>query len=106
MPAEQSNKGMKRWPEQVELGRWKDCDQEPTLMVEPFDGADPDQWEQKSYIPADSPCVLSEEEARLLGIVLRSPRNKPLPLDESEKRALLLAAKRLADFAKEGSERG
>jgi hypothetical protein len=66
MPAEQSNERVKRWPEQVELGRWKGCDQEPVLMVEPYDGADPDQWEQKTYVPADSPSVLSVEEARLL----------------------------------------
>ncbi|HYH54819.1 MAG TPA: hypothetical protein VD761_11885 [Solirubrobacterales bacterium] len=92
---EQSNE--KRWPERIELGRWKDCDQEPVLMVEHFDGADQDQWEQKTYVPADSPCVLSEEEAQIVVNNLAAVENSL-----SEIQPLY---RRLCSFL-EGSDRG
>lgn len=49
------------------------------------------------YIPADSPNVLSEEEARLLTIGAATA---------GEKRAMDALLERLSDFAKEGSDRG
>jgi hypothetical protein len=108
VPAEQSNKGIKRWKlwicpecgEQVSEG----CNK-PVLPGRGHYHDNPkNRFHRRIFhpaevvevIPADAPCVLSEEEASRCAALLKhqgGTLDRPL-------------AKRLADFAKEGSDRG
>lgn len=105
MAAEQSNKGMKRWADLWIVRDGKGVMGHPCHsghLAQDLARLVPDH-EFERYVPADSPNVLSEEEARLLQ---RFHLSDPT-LEEYEDYgpALVSLLRRLADFA-EGSTNG
>jgi hypothetical protein len=92
VPAEQSNERVKRWV-------IKNVDGGPLVVTD----GDLDLGEAVEVIPADSPQVLSVEEARLLREFAAVDQLPDEPLSDREREARAIFD-RLSDFA-EGADR-